>query len=75
MDKQVLIHRLCSRPGKTGRVSAKCVECIYDERAAGYGTWRQQTEACTATACPLWPIRPLSEGAKDEDELCDSLTD
>jgi hypothetical protein len=73
MDKKALIDRLCSRPGKTGRVHAKCVECIFDERAAGYGTWRQQVEACTATACPLWAIRPMPT-EKDEDELCDSPT-
>jgi hypothetical protein len=74
MDKQALIDRLCSRPGKTGRVHAKCVECIFVERAAGCGNWRQQVEACTSTTCPLWAIRPLSEGEKDEDELCDSPT-
>ena len=67
MDKQALIDRLCSRPGRTGRVNAKCVECIYDP-AGGSGTWRQQVEACTATACPLWPVRPNSEGLKEDDE-------
>ena len=67
MYKQGLIDRLCSRPGKTGRVNAKCVECIYDPQG-GSGTWRQQVEACTATTCPLWPVRPISEGAKEDDE-------
>jgi hypothetical protein len=60
MDKQDLINRLCSKPGKTGKVNAKCVECIYDEKG-GAGTWRQQIKACTAYTCPLWEIRPMPE--------------
>lgn len=44
-------------------VNAKCKECIYDECAPG--KWRQQTEACRITSCPLHPHRPLSRtGAK-----------
>ena len=65
MDKQQLIGRLCQKPGRSGRVSAKCVECIYAE-VGGAGTWRQQVEACTSSACPLWDIRPLSSSEKDE---------
>ncbi|MCU0767569.1 MAG: hypothetical protein MUE39_09370 [Gammaproteobacteria bacterium] len=38
-------------------INRKCRECIYDAKS-GAGTWRQQIEACTATTCPLWPVRP-----------------
>lgn len=47
-------------------INTKCKECIYDEN--GKGTWRQQVEACTAYECPLYPVRPVSSTAKDEDE-------
>lgn len=40
-------------------INAKCKDCIYDPLCGG-GTWRQQTEACTITACALWPYRPRS---------------
>lgn len=46
-------------------INAKCKECIYDP-IAGKGTWRQQVEACTAPACPLYPVRPTSKGNKDD---------
>ena len=36
-----------------------CKSCIYDAKS-GLGTWRQQTEGCTLTDCPLWPFRPKS---------------
>jgi hypothetical protein len=35
-----------------------CKECIYDPTETG--SWRQQVEACQMTACPLFPVRPLS---------------
>lgn len=38
-------------------INAKCKECIYDP-VGGSGHWRQQIEACTATSCPLWVVRP-----------------
>lgn len=38
-------------------VDAKCRECIYDELEPG--RWKQQVAACTATSCPLYPVRPL----------------
>ena len=41
-------------------VVAKCKECIYDP-VAGAGTWRQQVEACTSYACPLFDYRPKSK--------------
>lgn len=37
-------------------INAKCADCIYDAHVPG--NWRQQTDACTVRACPLWPIRP-----------------
>jgi hypothetical protein len=55
-------------------INAMCKGCIYDP-IAGTGTWRQQTQACTAIKCALWPVRPLSvgkglyEGANDTDIL------
>lgn len=44
-------------------INAKCKECIYDEMP-GNGTWRQQVEACTATTCPLYELRPVSHSPK-----------
>jgi len=48
-------------------INAKCKECIYDP-IAGRGTWRQQVEACTSRACPLFSVRPTSSGSKDDSE-------
>lgn len=55
-----LIEKFKAKPGYAGKVAAKCIECIYDPNSGG-GTWRQQTQACTVTGCPLWTVRPLSE--------------
>lgn len=49
-----------------GAINAKCRECIYDP-VGGTGTWRQQVEACTATRCGLWAVRPVSEGGSGAD--------
>lgn len=54
-----------SRPSKAKAINAKCRECIYDP-ASGIGTWRQQVEACTCKSCPLYPVRPISSGEKEE---------
>ena len=40
-------------------IDEMCKQCIYDP-GAGNGTWRQQTEACTSKACPLYKYRPMS---------------
>lgn len=48
-------------------VNAMCKSCIYDPIGGG-GTWRQQVEACTASRCPLYPVRPKSAGNGAEDE-------
>lgn len=44
-------------------INGKCRDCIYDPWS-GLGNWRQQVEACPATACPLWPVRPTSKPRK-----------
>jgi len=41
-------------------INGKCRDCIYDP-LSGLGNWRQQVEACTAKACPLWAVRPVSK--------------
>lgn len=40
-------------------IDAKCKDCVYDELERG--GWRQQVEACTCTACPLFACRPRSK--------------
>lgn len=49
-------------------INAKCKECIYDP-IGGRGNWRQQVEACTAPACPLFPVRPTSKGGQNGAEV------
>lgn len=41
-----------------------CKRCIYDK--TDKGTWRDQTEACTVTSCPLWEHRPVSMATQIE---------
>ena len=48
--------------GMRAAINAMCKQCLYDPRAEGLGTWRQQIEACTATDCPLYAYRPTSRG-------------
>lgn len=43
-------------------INAKCKQCIYDP--ASEGNWRQQVQACTVKACPLWEIRAKSASEK-----------
>ena len=45
-------------------INDKCKECIYDK--LGEGNWRQQVEACTSPACPLYAVRPKSSKPKLE---------
>ncbi|RLW63586.1 MAG: hypothetical protein B6D73_15210 [gamma proteobacterium symbiont of Stewartia floridana] len=56
-----LINKQAGKPGLRGKINAKCVECIYDPYQSG--TWRKQIENCTAPACPLYEVRPTSEGS------------
>jgi len=69
MDRRLeLIAKQSSKPGMRGRVNAKCIECIYDERGGG-GSWRLQAENCTSFECPLYEIRPVSsKGSDDPDD-------
>lgn len=46
-------------------VDAMCKWCIYDPKS-GLGTWRQQTEGCTSTDCPLHEKRPKSASKQSE---------
>ena len=56
-----LIARESCKPGLRGKINAKCIECIYDP-GSGEGNWRQQVGNCTAHSCPLFAVRPCSEG-------------
>lgn len=56
------------RPSMRAAINAFCRECIVDPHP-GNGTWRQQVQDCTATHCPLYPLRPVTgerrrEGSK-----------
>ena len=48
-------------------IDKMCRACIYDS-IGGNGTWRQQTEGCGDTSCPLHEARPLSSGDGDANE-------
>ena len=54
-----LIARQVGKPGLRGRINAFCISCIYDPYDEG--TWRKQVEKCTASTCPLFDVRPVSE--------------
>lgn len=49
------------RPSMRAAINAYCKWCIYDP-LSGLGTWRQQTEGCTSTECPLHDLRPRTSG-------------
>lgn len=55
-----LIKKWVKKGGFRGRINAFCIECIYDPYSAG--SWRKQVEKCTAPSCPLFEIRPVSQG-------------
>ena len=52
------------RPSMRKAIDAMCKECIYDP-FSGSGTWRQQTDGCTSTNCPLFDLRPRTEARTD----------
>lgn len=56
--KQNLIHKHAVKAGKNGKITAKCIECVYDPKEAG--TWRKQVENCTCVSCPLYSDRPMT---------------
>lgn len=58
--RQELIAKHAGKPGLRGKIDAFCISCIYDP-FSGDGTWRQQTDGCTAVTCPLYEVRPKSE--------------
>lgn len=65
MNKGLEAARLAprkKRPSMRKAIDAYCRWCIHDP--LDKGTWRQQTEACTSTDCPLHPLRPVSSGKK-----------
>lgn len=54
------------RPSMRKAIDAYCKGCIYDP-LSGLGTWRQQTEGCTSTDCPLYELRPRTSGKRWQD--------
>ena len=60
--RAILIRREGGKAGLRGKINAMCISCLYDEGSGG-GTWKQQVEACTSPACPLYPVRAKSEKA------------
>ncbi len=48
------------KASRRAAITAYCKWCLYDPGARG--TWRQQVDGCTATDCPLYPVRPRSTG-------------
>lgn len=60
-----LIARESAKPGLRGKINAMCIHCIYDPDGGG-GNWRQQVGDCTSRICPLYEVRPVSEGMPAE---------
>lgn len=54
-------------------INEMCKNCVYDPKS-GLGTWRQQTEACTITRCPLWDYRPLADKRDRKGESNENCT-
>ncbi len=52
------------KPSLRKAINAMCKNCTYDRACPG--AWRQQTEACNITGCPLWAVRPKSSVSKKE---------
>ena len=50
-----------ARPSMRKAINDFCRWCISDPKS-GEGNWRQQVEKCTSPDCPLYPLRPKSEG-------------
>ena len=63
--QQEVIARETAKGGLRGRINAMCASCIYDP-VGGDGTWKQQITDCTSKTCPLYPVRPLASGGKDD---------
>lgn len=67
-QRQKIVTKLLSKPGRAAAINAMCCMCIYDAEAMGCGSWRKQVEDCTSTNCPLYKFRPCTTGGKDKDE-------
>jgi hypothetical protein len=50
---------------RAAAINAFCKGCIYDKYQPG--NWRQQVEACTSKACPLYEFRPVSSAGDEID--------
>mgnify|MGYP006924549733 CR=1 FL=1 len=50
-------------------INKHCKSCIYDEKAVGSGTWRQQVGACPVVSCELHGVRPLPQGMNTNNAL------
>ncbi len=57
---EALIKKQAGKTGLRGKINAKCIDCLYDP-ISGKGSWKQQIEACTSPACPLFDVRPVSK--------------
>ena len=68
-QKEKLLAKLQSKPGRAAAINAMCCMCIYDPISVGCGSWRKQVEDCTSTNCPLYKFRPCTTGSKQEDEI------
>ena len=70
MNKGLEAARLAPRkprPSMRKAIDAYCKGCIFDA-LSGLGTWRQQTEGCPSTDCPLYELRPLPSGKKRQSD-------
>ena len=47
-------------------INAMCAHCIYDKNAEGRKL--EQIEACTATECPLYEVRPVTKSRESKEE-------
>jgi len=45
-------------------INLMCKDCIYDSHESG--AWRQQTDDCPSTGCPLWNFRPRTTAPRND---------
>jgi hypothetical protein len=55
-------------------INDMCASCIYDP-IGGKGGKKQQIEACTAHACPLYPVRPKSSKLAQKNSQNEQILD
>lgn len=67
-QKQKIITKMLSKPGRAAAINAMCCMCIYDPDAMGCGSWRKQVEDCSSTDCPLYKFRPCTTNGKSDDD-------